>query len=271
MTYIRTYFKCVFLKGLFVASLLGLIACSSTPSPELTITNVSIFAESDANENSATAVDLVLIYDLDLMKSIGQLSASKYFAASNQLLLDNPTFLDVWHWELVPGQMVQNFVPPQEKGEMYGAYVFADYLTFGDHRVRVPPSGVVKILLLREDMKNLSMSETPDLRLGKTQSDILCIDPCDQTAMEGNQYKRKKGPTVTDLPCDEPSYHAGPTKNLSSPCKKSRPKQDQAPVCQKPKCQKGCPFRMRSTFGKPLPIVAQPLPSLVSTPCSRNR
>lgn len=266
MIHVKTYFRCVLFKGLCIASFLGLIACSSTPSPELTITNVSIFAESDANENSATAVDLVLIYDIDLLKSIGQMSASKYFAASHQMLLDNPTFLDIWHWELVPGQIVQNFVPSQEKGEMYGAYVFADYLTLGDHRVRVPPSGVVKIILLREDMKNLSMSETPDLKLGKTYSDILCVDPCDQTAMEGKQYQRRKGPTVTDLPCDEPSYHLGTTKNLSSPCKKVRSKQ-----VQKSGSQKESPFRMRSTFGKPLPIVAQPLPSLVSTPCSKNR
>jgi type VI secretion system protein len=289
MTQPIAYLRCLSLRGALLIALLGLEACSSlmTPSPELTITDVSIFAEQDANEDSAVAVDLVMIYDLDLVKSIGQMSASKYFSASGQLLLDNPTLLDVWHWELIPGQIVRNFVPPQEKGEMYAAFVFANYLTPGDHRVRVPPSGIVKILLLRDDMKSLSMQQTPDYWLGRTYSDIACVNPCDPTTVEGAQYKKKKGMTVSDLPCDEPSYHLGSTKKISSPCKKARSKGAEKVTCAevyKDKCpyrrprpvvvektvsKERCPFQMRSSFGKLLPIVAQPLPPIVSTPCSQ--
>lgn len=148
----------------------GLVACTVEELPELNIESVSIYAEPDANQNSAIAVDLVMVYNLELLKTIGKMSAAKYFASARQLLLDNPSLLDIWHWELVPGQMVAGFVPDQEKGAAYGAYVFANYLTPGDHRVKVAPDGIVNILLLRDDLRNMSMTNTHDMKLGTTMS-----------------------------------------------------------------------------------------------------
>src|SRR3990167_11339434 len=98
---------------LLVCLVLGLVACGNDQLPELTMQSVSIYTDLDANNNSATAVDLVVIYDQELVKTLGQMSASQYFTSMKQLLLDNPTLLDIWHWELVPGQTVQNFSPKQ--------------------------------------------------------------------------------------------------------------------------------------------------------------
>lgn len=143
------------LRPLAFLLVLGIVSCTIEDQPELSIETVSIYADPDANQNSAIAVDFVLIYNQELLKTFSKMSAEKYFSSARQLLLYNPSLLDIWHWELVPGQIVENFIPPQNKGEAYGAYVFANYLTPGDHRVGVAPHGVVKLLLSREELKNL--------------------------------------------------------------------------------------------------------------------
>lgn len=135
------------LSLLLSASILAACSSSSEVTPELSVSAVTIYAEPDANQNSATSIDVVLVYDNELLGSISKLTASKYFEASNQLRLDNPSLLDVWRWELVPGQVVSNFPIDSDKGSAFGGVVFANYLTPGDHRVKIPPSGEVKILL----------------------------------------------------------------------------------------------------------------------------
>jgi type VI secretion system protein len=209
--------------GLFLPLLaIGLVSCTIEDMPELSIESVSIYAEPDANQNSATAVDLVLVYNQELLKTIGKMSAAKYFSASKQLLLDNPSLIDVWHWELVPGQIVDNFRPSQDKGDAFGAYVFANYLTPGDHRVKVAPDGIVKILLLRDDLKNLAMANTHDMNMGKTMSDVMnvqvsrdegCPRPCQRrlgpAKIRRQQPCRRSSPPpcaqVVDAPCMRPS------------------------------------------------------------------
>ena len=158
---------------LLVCLVLGLVACGNDQLPELTMQSVSIYTDLDANNNSATAVDLVVIYDQELVKTLGQLSASKYFSSTKQLLLDNPTLLDIWHWELVPGQIVQNFAPEQDTPMAYAAYVFANYLTDGDHRIKVAPNGIVKVLLQRDDLLNLSNFDLREAKPGTTMSDVV--------------------------------------------------------------------------------------------------
>jgi type VI secretion system protein len=157
---------------LFCIAALGLAACSSENMPELHIESVTIYTAPDANQNSATAVDLVIIYDEELVKMLGQMTAAKYFSSSRQLLLDNPSLLDIWHWELVPGQVVQDFAPPQERGDSYAAFVFANYITPGNHRIRVSPKGIVKILLAKNDLQNLAVYDLHEARTGTTVSDV---------------------------------------------------------------------------------------------------
>ena len=222
-----------------VLGMMELVSCNSQPQPELSMKSVSIFAEPDANQNSAMAVDLVLVYNQELLNTLGQMSASKYFESSRQVLLDNPTLLDVWHWELVPGQIVEDFDPPQEKGNAFGGYVFANYLTPGDHRVKVAPNGVVKILLLKNDLKNLAAYDIRDVRNGTTMTNAL-----NSRASDG-----------MDL-CDVGIIKRGPTKMLERPRKKVATK------CSPKGTLPPCPT---SVVGAPLPIRVQPL-----APCPRG-
>ncbi|HUX79892.1 MAG TPA: hypothetical protein VMW10_09145 [Alphaproteobacteria bacterium] len=201
------------LKGFCVCVALGLVACSNSNEtlPELSIESVSIYTEPDTNQNSAIAVDLVIIYNEELVKLIGQMSAAKYFGSSRQLLLDNPTLLDIWHWELVPGQMVQGFEPPQEEGDAYAAFVFANYLAPGDHRIKVAPNGIVKVVLLRNDLKNLAVYDLHDARVGTTMSNAVDTTR-DWCSVKGQDLcQMKLGPTAQ---CRQPCKRMGPKTTL---------------------------------------------------------
>jgi len=153
------------------ASILSACSSSTEVSPELSVSAVTLYAQPDANQNSAIAVDVVLVYDNELLGSISKMPASSYFTASNQLRLDNPSLLDVWRWELVPGQVVSNFPISSDKGSAYGGIVFANYLTPGDHRIKISPSGEVKVLLQKNDLMSVADGSFDGLNVGTTASD----------------------------------------------------------------------------------------------------
>jgi type VI secretion system protein len=239
------------LKCLFLCMAMGLVSCSNGTLPELYIESVSIYTDPDANQNSATAVDLVIIYDEELVKILGHMSAAKYFASSRQLLLDNPTLLDIWHWELVPGQIVQDFSPPQEEGDSYAAFVFANYITPGDHRIKVSPEGVVKILLMKNDLKNLAVYDLHEARVGTTMSNAT------ETTRELD--------SVRDLGLCK--IKLGPTEDRINPCKRMGPKT--TPICQQ---APPCPPNFRPCQRQP--ILTKPLGpplSISPQPCGNYR
>ncbi len=262
----------IILKNFWLCLAMGLISCSNGTLPELHIESVSIYTEPDTNQNSATAVDLVIIYDEELVKILGQMSAAKYFDASKQLLLDNPTLLDIWHWELVPGQVVQNFTPPQEEGDSYAAFVFANYLTPGDHRVRVAPSGIVKVLLLKNDLRNLTQYDIYNVRVGTTMSNVT-------DTMRGSNCALASEGSLCNM-------QLGPTREPIRSCKRMGPKTTQVmrqeiycpPQFQpaQPKTTQMmrqeiyCPPQFQPAQRKPIQIITRPLgppPTIVRTPC----
>ncbi|MBI2708040.1 MAG: hypothetical protein HYX35_07010 [Proteobacteria bacterium] len=277
-----------FSKHLVVIATIALASCSSTstPSPSLTMNSVSMYATPDANQNSALAVDLVIVYNSNLMGTLNQMSAKTYFASSKQLLLDNPTLLDIWHWELVPGQMVQNFQPPQNKGEAFGAYVFANYQTPGDHRLRVTPDGIVNIILMKDDLKNLSTLSANDIQNGTTMTNPACWGD----SSDGNL---KQGSTNSNNFCDPNSSQGftklGPAVTIAQPCTQVVPQpcpqvpKPCAQVVPQPCTQVAPPSQIppcgsTSSSGQgPIPIVAQPLPPLkvrsssTCAPCNSKR
>ncbi|MBX9785775.1 MAG: hypothetical protein K2Y08_00405 [Alphaproteobacteria bacterium] len=178
-------FKPKTIARLAFALALSLAGCGNDSVPELTINSVSIYTDQDANQNSATAVDLVVIYDQTLVSRIGTMSASQYFSNTQQLLLDNPTLIDIWHWELVPGQVVQAFTPEAGETKAYAGYVFANYLTPGDHRIKIAPSGIISILLQKNDLLNLSTENLVAANPGTTMANAVRT-PNSSQGFQGN-------------------------------------------------------------------------------------
>lgn len=104
-----------------------------------------------ANENSAVAVDLVVVYDQKLADELLKLPAVKWFSSRDQYKKDHGDQLDADNrWEWVPGQAV----PPQSISYRAGArkvLLFANYDTQGDHREAINPQQPFHLVLGERD------------------------------------------------------------------------------------------------------------------------
>lgn len=98
---------------------------------------VVIAAADGANQNSAVAVDIVLVLEEAAIEKLSALPASKWFATRADLLKTFPGQFSYKSWEITPGQILR--LP----GSVFGSpnvltvFVFADYLAPGEHRMRV--------------------------------------------------------------------------------------------------------------------------------------
>lgn len=140
-------FKMKYIKQfiLLAASCL-LAACGSTSGlfkgilPEgthLSWSSVTLSAEDDANLNSALAVDVVMLHDDEALGLVQNLSASKWFATRDDLFKTFPKGFTFQSAEVVPGQTLQMKQDIFQQKRQTATIVFANYLTPGEHRVRV--------------------------------------------------------------------------------------------------------------------------------------
>lgn len=99
--------------------------------------SVSVLSASDANLNSALAVDVVLVRDDATLAMLASMPASKWFVTRGEIQKTFPQALSVHSMEIAPGQTLR--LPSGAFGEarVTGVFVFADYLTPGEHRVRM--------------------------------------------------------------------------------------------------------------------------------------
>jgi type VI secretion system protein len=88
------------------------------------VLNVTISA--DANQNSPLPVDLALVSDKGLLKTLAQMPVADWFAKRSQLQADHAKQLAVRSWEWVPGQAVGP-VPVKVAPAVDGAVIFAEY------------------------------------------------------------------------------------------------------------------------------------------------
>ena len=145
-------------KGLqnFLVFLFVLIqgACSGPPppTPQVFLEKAYVSVDPKANLDTAIAMDLLVVYEEGLVDTLFKMSALNYFEKKAQILRDNPGQIDIWSWEVVPGQVV----PPRDialsQAIPRGGVVFANYLTPGDHRVRLGKETAVTIKLGSKDL-----------------------------------------------------------------------------------------------------------------------
>lgn len=121
----------------------------------------TVLAGADANLNSAVAVDIVLARDDATLNLVSGLSAAKWFSTRNDIKKSFPQGLRYRSLELAPGQSMRLPGSEFEGLRVVGVLVFADYLTPGEHRVRVDQSdGEVVAQLGARDFQML----VPDAR-----------------------------------------------------------------------------------------------------------
>ena len=112
---------------------------------------VSIDISEKANQNSPVALDVVVVYDEELLARLLEFSSKDWFEKREQIKRDylQGEGLDYWGWEWVPGQKVTIQKLPL-KPEAKGGFIFADYFSPGVHRVRIDPFGDVIVHLLEK-------------------------------------------------------------------------------------------------------------------------
>lgn len=120
-----------------VLALAMLSACSfPRVVPRVSVSTVSFQALSNANQGYATRVDVVAVSDEALVQTLSKETAASWFANREQFVNGNPGKVTVWSREVVPGQSA-----PQVSLNYFGRldydaiFVFAEYLSPGDHRM----------------------------------------------------------------------------------------------------------------------------------------
>lgn len=119
-------------------SLLALSACSltsmffGTSIPKSTLIGVQVIAEAKANQNSATAIDLVFVYEpsaVDLLPKTGP----AWFEAKEDLLSAFPQGIDVVSLQIPPLFMTRAKLP-KRSNEAVRVIAYANYLTEAGQR-----------------------------------------------------------------------------------------------------------------------------------------
>lgn len=111
-----------------------------------------VTVESDANENSAVAVDLLVVYDTKLVDQLLQLTAADWFRKQRtQFLKDHPNQVDLHSWEWVPSQEFRKLSVSYQAGARK-IVLFADYGTDGAHRCVVDPQQPFDLVLGSADV-----------------------------------------------------------------------------------------------------------------------
>jgi type VI secretion system protein len=132
----------------------------------------------DANDRTPVPVDVVFVWDNELLEKVGALTAADWFAAKPQFRQDDPLHraLTVCEWEWVPGQAVPDIdltVPVAARRWIRGVFLFTNYRAAGAHRLTVTPGTVAQIELRRDDTVLRTLGKTP------AAADGALVDACE--------------------------------------------------------------------------------------------
>lgn len=116
--------------------LIELSACSNSP-PKISTRNVDIQVSPKANLDSAVAIDIVYVFDQQLLTQLQGLGAKDWFRQRDELRTLYPTGIAVSSYEVVPGQIVPVEKVSNHNTDAIGIFAFANYHAEGAHRARL--------------------------------------------------------------------------------------------------------------------------------------
>lgn len=152
----RSALRAPMLAGLMLAALAGCGVVGGAD-PIFRLSEVSLTAAPDANQDFATAVDLVIVFDPTAVQRLQSITAADWFQQRAQIQRDFPDGIAVKRWEVVPGSTIAPWPVPDgwlenAAGDTATAgFVFADYLSPGEHRARLESQSGLRIRLERDD------------------------------------------------------------------------------------------------------------------------
>jgi len=135
----------------------GCSVVGSLTEPVLQLDYIALRSDADSNGSSPTAVDVVFVYESGVIDVLQAATAADWFSRRHQFLRDFPEGLAVKSWEVVPDsvlpiwEVTDEFKENQTGDLVVTAFVFADYLSPGDHRARLESRIGTRINLARDD------------------------------------------------------------------------------------------------------------------------
>src|SRR4051794_525080 len=133
------HWSSIFCRGTCILLLALALGCG-TSRRSLFGGDVAVRVEADPgiNQDSPVPVELVIVYDKDLLAQLAGMTARDWFQKREQTRKDHPgdDELVSMSWEVVPGQSLPEASLSFGSGAR-GGLVFADYFAEGAHRARV--------------------------------------------------------------------------------------------------------------------------------------
>jgi type VI secretion system protein len=120
-----------------VPILVGVGACSWFGPPEIDTRTIDVQVSPKANHDAAVALDIVYVFDPQLLTQLQGLGAKDWFHQRDELRALHPTDLIVSSYELVPGQSGPIERVLGKNKNAIGLFAFANYQDDGAHRARL--------------------------------------------------------------------------------------------------------------------------------------
>jgi type VI secretion system protein len=116
--------------------------------------HLSVSISERVNQNHPIEVDIVMVYDKDLLEQLSEMPAKEWFQRRFQLENENigGQKMEFSTWEWTPGQLVDPInLQFSQKG--WSVVLFANFLAEGVHRVRIDEHDRLRIFLADEGLE----------------------------------------------------------------------------------------------------------------------
>ena len=123
------------------------------------IEKVNFSASGNVNDSSPVTVHIVIPYKPELLADLSKMDADAYFQKVEQIKLDNAGQIDVFSWDIIRGQHLNDVPVTPSKVTGEGVLVFARYSSPGPHRVAIADDREVTIQLDKLDFKVIPVKQ----------------------------------------------------------------------------------------------------------------
>ena len=131
-------------------TIVHLPSCASKESSEISEGKVYIIdveSKPNANLGSPIAVDIVSLYDDQFVNTLESIPASGWFIKKNEYKDKLKDKIYIFAREFIPGEQVQVEYTTEIEKDPITNFIFANYNTPGEHRVRVDEFKTLRIIL----------------------------------------------------------------------------------------------------------------------------
>lgn len=120
---------------------------------------VNFAASDNVNDGSPVTVHIVVVYKPELLTDLSKMDSETYFQKVEQIKLDNTGQIDVFCWDIIRGQHLNEVPVTLSKVSGEGVLVFARYSSPGPHRVAIADDREVTIQLDKLDFKVIPVKQ----------------------------------------------------------------------------------------------------------------